>query len=287
MSIIWTDSLTFLKIGTATEPGAEKEKKQTARRLVTAILSTGYDTSDIAWYRLWNVGCASLAVLFLFPLFAAVYVAILLTSGRPVIYAGDRLGKDKKLFKVYKFCTLKPQAAELTRSQVLPKHSSMETRLGKPLRETRLDEMPQLINVLRGDMNLFGPRPVRPEIAATCSAGINNYDARFSVKPGIIGHTQIFTTHGAPKRLRSYYNAKLIKHKAYVWKEMVILSSIGLFALVKCALILAGKLGLTAPSRSPWQENPRSGRRWLFAAALSPETAALLPRWCPLIAAET
>lgn len=202
--------------------GAEiRPAKSIRRRVWHTILDHGYNSQEDIYYRLWNVVCTLILIACALPVLIIVSLLLICSSGFPVFYRGQRLGKDRQPFNIYKFRTLKVEAEALTRAQVLPDNSMMETRFGALLRDSRMDEIPQLFNILKGDMNLFGPRPVRPEIANMNALQVPNYDLRFTVKPGLIGHTQMFLPHGAPKRMRAYYNAILIKRPVCIWKEMV------------------------------------------------------------------
>ena len=136
------------------------------------------------------------AIILLSPLFLIVSCLILVTSSRPIFYIQDRVGKNKKIFRLIKFRTMVKNADELKASlskqneAVFPffkiKNDSRITPIGKFLRKTSLDELPQLFNVLRGDMSIVGPRPVLPEEALFLE------DYRFDVRPGITGPTQIY-----------------------------------------------------------------------------------------------
>jgi lipopolysaccharide/colanic/teichoic acid biosynthesis glycosyltransferase len=119
---------------------------------------------------------------------------IALDSGRPVLYRGARVGKAGHLFWMYKFRTLKPDAEtrlgpyygeELTR-----RTEEERTRIGGVLRKTHLDEGPQLWNVLRGDMSVVGPRPIRPTFYAELCREIPQYWQRLVVRPGVTGFAQ-------------------------------------------------------------------------------------------------
>lgn len=147
------------------------------------------------------------------PVFLAVAVIILAVEGRPLFYASRRLGLQKNEYAMYKFRTL-PQGSEkaLARNFFTYAYQPLSF-LTKFLRESRLDELPQLYNVLRGEMNFIGPRPVRPEIYQSMCRGIVNYDFRFNVLPGIVGLSQLFTPHSAPKKIRSLIDNNLIKRK--------------------------------------------------------------------------
>ena len=162
---------------------------------------------------LFNRGLALAMILCVLPLLIAISVMLLATQGSQIIYRGKRMGKDKEMFDILKFRTLDEKAAELTKSGVLPKGTNLETPLGGFLRDTRLDELPQLFNVLFGSMVFFGPRPVRAEIAAIQCRELPNFDARFSVKPGFVGFAQALMSHGSDKRHRAILNNKLVNRE--------------------------------------------------------------------------
>jgi lipopolysaccharide/colanic/teichoic acid biosynthesis glycosyltransferase len=136
------------------------------------------------------------------PLFAVLSILILLDDGRPVFYSGERLGKGMRPFRLLKFRTLARDAEARLGGRLLGDKDDLVTRSGRILRETRLDELPQIINVLRGDMQLIGPRPERRAVYESLCKDIKGYEKRFLVKPGVIGYSQLFTPHGAPKRQR-------------------------------------------------------------------------------------
>lgn len=143
------------------------------------------------------------------PALAIVALLVLVFDGRPVLYAGTRMGKHKRPFQMYKFRTLEVDAHSRIGSQLHSSRVGMETRLGKFLRDCRLDELPQLFNVFRGDMTFVGPRPVRPEVYESKCRSIPGYDQRFKVYPGIVGFSQLFTPHSTPKSVRSRIDNRL------------------------------------------------------------------------------
>ena len=147
------------------------------------------------------------------PLFLIIALAIKVRDSGPVFYRGVRLGQHKQPFYMYKFRTLVPDAESILGAQLLsPKHG-LETKFGKFLRDTRLDELPQLINILKRDMDFVGPRPERPAIYEKICRHIRHYDKRFIVKPGLIGYSQIFTPHSAPKEIRTFIDNRFVTLK--------------------------------------------------------------------------
>jgi lipopolysaccharide/colanic/teichoic acid biosynthesis glycosyltransferase len=203
-----------------------------AGHLSTQTRASGYRVESEAWHRAWNAGFAIAMLIFVLPLMLVVTGALVVTQGNP-FYRGIRLGKGGRQFYIYKFRTLVPAAAAATADRVLPNGCSLTTPLGGFLRDVRLDELPQLINVIRGDMNICGPRPVRPAIAFICAQQIPNYNARFRVRPGMIGHPQVFMSHGTPKRIRSAYHRILLKRPANVLGELSLVAITVLSLLAK------------------------------------------------------
>jgi lipopolysaccharide/colanic/teichoic acid biosynthesis glycosyltransferase len=135
-----------------------------------------------------------LALLVLSPLLALTAVAIALSSGRPVLYHGPRVGRGGDLFLMYKFRTLRPDAEDRLGpylGEELSRRTEEEvTRIGRVLRKVHLDEVPQLWNVLRGDMAIVGPRPIRPAFFAELCQEIPEYWQRLVVRPGVTGFAQ-------------------------------------------------------------------------------------------------
>ncbi len=152
------------------------------RRRVDAILRT------------LDILVSSVSLLVFSPALLLVAPAILLTSGRPLLYRGLRVGRHGRIFHMYKLRTLRPDAesrlgpyygeqlSRLTEGEV--------TRLGRWLRASQLDEIPQLWNVLRGDMSVVGPRPIRPMFFEELALEIPQYWQRLVVRPGLTGFAQ-------------------------------------------------------------------------------------------------
>jgi lipopolysaccharide/colanic/teichoic acid biosynthesis glycosyltransferase len=128
------------------------------------------------------------------PLLGAVAAAIRIADGPPVLYRGERVGRGGRVFEMYKLRTLAP-GAELRLGTVLGDeltalHEHEATRLGRILRAVHVDELPQLWNVVRGDMSMVGPRPIRPAFFAELTAEIPQYWQRLVVRPGVTGFAQ-------------------------------------------------------------------------------------------------
>lgn len=139
-------------------------------------------------YRLINLLCAVLLLVFLAPIMAVVAIAIRLDSKGPAIFKQTRVGQFDKRFTLYKFRTMHVGVLDLP-SEIVPKDDDRFTRIGKPLRRFSIDELPQLFNVIKGNMNFAGPRPALYNqeilIAMRKKNGVNQ------LKPGITGWAQV------------------------------------------------------------------------------------------------
>ena len=124
------------------------------------------------------------------PLLLVVALVIRLDSAGPIMYSQTRVGRGGRLFKIYKLRTMR-QDAERHGAVYAQAHDPRVTRVGRILRLTRVDELPQIWNVLRGDMALIGPRPERPEFTTMLEHEIPHYAERYRVKPGLTGWAQV------------------------------------------------------------------------------------------------
>jgi lipopolysaccharide/colanic/teichoic acid biosynthesis glycosyltransferase len=148
---------------------------------------------DIA-LRALDLIIAWTALVALSPLLGLLALATLLTSGRPVLYRGERVGRGGRVFTMYKLRTLKTGAeARLgnTYGEELSRRTEQEvTAVGKAARLTHIDEVPQLFNVIRGDMSMVGPRPVRPAFFYRLVEQVPQYWQRLVIRPGVTGFAQ-------------------------------------------------------------------------------------------------
>ncbi len=152
--------------------------------------------------RWWQVAVAAGGFLFLLPVSIVIAVAIKLTSRGPILYRGTRIGRGLEPFTIYKFRTLLADAEQRIGARLITSGDPLYTQIGRFLRRYKLDEIPQLFNVVRGDMNLVGPRPVRPVFLATSVRDIARYTERFRIRPGMTGLAQLrggYFTHPRDK----------------------------------------------------------------------------------------
>jgi lipopolysaccharide/colanic/teichoic acid biosynthesis glycosyltransferase len=152
--------------------------------------------------RWWQVVVAALGFVVLLPVSTVIALLIKLTSRGPIVYRGQRVGRNMEPFSIFKFRTLLVDAETRIGARLLTPGDPLYTPIGRFLKRTKLDEIPQLWNVVRGDMNLVGPRPIRPVFLATSLKDIRDYGLRFVVRPGMTGLAQLrggYFTHPRDK----------------------------------------------------------------------------------------
>jgi sugar transferase (PEP-CTERM system associated) len=164
------------------------------------IFASGFRKSRLlsTTKRLIDIGVSSAGLLIGLPVMALVAVAVKLSSPGPVLYHQNRVGLDGRIFTVHKFRSMHADAEKDTGPVWAATDGDPRTTpVGLWLRRSRLDELPQLWNVLRGDMSLVGPRPERPEFVASLKVQLPYYGQRHVVRPGITGWAQVRYTYGA------------------------------------------------------------------------------------------
>jgi len=157
-------------------------------------------------------------------------LAVLMDSGSPIFYSQPRLGKGGLRFKIYKFRTMRQDAEADGEAKTTLLNDPRVTRVGRFLRRTRLDELPQFWNVLRGEMSLVGPRAERPELVADYQKQVPFYRARLLVKPGLTGWAQInygYVASVTETAVKIEYDLYYIKHRTFGMDFQIILRTIG------------------------------------------------------------
>ncbi len=206
-------------------PAGPAKPPPAARRLASKPLSVVREFIDR--------GLAVILLLLSLPLFVPIGLAVLVSSGWPIFYCGERLGRRRKPFRMYKFRTLVNGAHRVIGGRMLARGDDVVTPVGWFLRDTRLDELPQLLNIIKGDMRFVGPRPERPEIVESLCGGLAAYDSRFRVKPGLVGYSQLFTPHNTPKRIRALIDNRMAHRLS---RPLVDLVLVGYTAMVVAGL---------------------------------------------------
>ena len=145
--------------------------------------------------RLLDLLLAALFLLVALPIVLLLLLVLLPTSGRPILYRGERVGRGGRIFTMFKFRTLNADAEErlgpYLGEELVRRTQDEFTSIGKWLKATQLDEIPQFINVLRGDMSLVGPRPIRPVFFEELAHDLPAYWQRLIVRPGLTGLAQV------------------------------------------------------------------------------------------------
>lgn len=176
--------------------------------------------------RLFDMIVAGAGLLVFAPIALLIALAIKLEDGGPVFFTQDRVGRGCRVFMAYKFRSMIVDAERLTGAVQAAENDPRVTRVGRILRATAFDELPQLWNILRGDMSVVGPRPLRPGEADTTAAGahlplsaIPGYHARHRVRPGLTGIAQIYAPRDLPRTGKFRYDL-LYQRKAGFWLDL-------------------------------------------------------------------
>jgi sugar transferase (PEP-CTERM system associated) len=194
------------------------------------IFSEGFQLNARAEFaaRLLDLAAAILLLIASTPFILVAAVAIFIEDGRPILYRQQRVGFLGQPFTVYKFRSMIKDAEADGRARWARTEDDRVTKTGRWIRKLRIDELPQLFNVLRGDMSLVGPRPERPEFVARLSQTIPYYHERHVVKPGLTGWAQLCYPYGSSDRdamEKLQYDLYYIKHKSLIFDLMVLLQT--------------------------------------------------------------
>jgi undecaprenyl-phosphate glucose phosphotransferase len=192
--------------------------------------------------RLFDVVAALVGLAILSPLFLIVSFLILITSGRPIFYSQDRIGQGGRIFPMLKFRSMRRDAEGTTGPIWASNHDARCTRIGAWLRHTNIDELPQLVNVVRGEMSLVGPRPERPVFVERFRATMPDYDLRHAVAGGMTGWAQVHGWRGRTSlRKRVQYDLDYIQCWSF-WFDIRVL-------LMTFQHVAWGKISWTTPRR--------------------------------------
>jgi sugar transferase (PEP-CTERM system associated) len=193
------------------------------------IFSDGFKRSAIFKQvkRSVDILAAALTLTLLFPLSLLVALAIRLDSAGSILYRQERVGEDGKIFNLLKFRSMYVDAEENGPVWAMVNDKRI-TRVGRIIRKLRLDEIPQMINVLKGEMSFVGPRPERPFFVDILKKEIPFYSERHVIKPGITGWAQIWYRYGASKEdalQKLKYDLYYVKHMSLTFDLMIILQT--------------------------------------------------------------
>ena len=199
--------------------------------------------------RFMDVVLSLLAAVITLPFFAVIGAAIKLTDGGPVFYRQVRLTKGGKEFEIYKFRTMIQNAEAESGARLASEKDPRILPVGRFLRATRLDELPQIYNILKGDMSIVGPRPERPELAAEIEKEIPEFTYRLKVKAGLTGYAQVYGKYNTT----SYDKLKL--DLTYIRKYSILLDIKLIFMTPKIMFMKESTEGVKDDSQGQETEN--------------------------------
>lgn len=176
--------------------------------------------------RLLDIILSLLIMPFFLILLIPIFILIKLEDNGPILFIGNRVGKNGKIYKMYKFRSMKVNSPDIRNADGSTYNSSTDnrvTRIGKILRETSLDEIPQILNVLKGDMSIVGPRPGLPDLLASYK---NDELLKLSVRPGITGFTQAYYRNGLSKREKRLKDAWYVNNLTFYLDLKILIKTI-------------------------------------------------------------
>jgi lipopolysaccharide/colanic/teichoic acid biosynthesis glycosyltransferase len=154
-----------------------------------------------------------------FPLWILICILIWLEDRGPVFYSQLRVGKNGRIFKVRKFRSMIKDAEKHSGAVWASENDPRVTKVGRILRATAMDELGQLLSIIKGDMSFVGPRPERPELVEKFRKEIKNYDLRHRVKPGLTGVAQIYGKYDTPPNHKLKYDILYIRNQSF-WLDL-------------------------------------------------------------------
>lgn len=192
------------------------------------IIDTRYapldDIVNASVKRAFDIMFASFVLIVLSPVFAVIAVAVKISSPGPAIYSQERLGKNKRSFRMYKFRTMYHEDENNSDDRWTVPNDPRRTPVGRILRRTSLDELPQFWNVLKGEMSVIGPRPERPMFVGRLRDDIPKYMIKHRVRPGITGWAQVNGLRGDTSiEDRIEYDLRYIEHWTLGWDMRIVL----------------------------------------------------------------
>jgi lipopolysaccharide/colanic/teichoic acid biosynthesis glycosyltransferase len=162
--------------------------------------------------RLFDIGLSGIGLVLSSPFWLIFSILVKLHDGGPVFYGQERMGRKGRVFRVLKFRSMIVDAEKNTGAVWATENDPRVTSVGRILRATAMDELPQLWNIFKGDMSFVGPRAERPELVEQFSQSIPKYRERFTVRPGLTGIAQVYGQYDTPARNKLKYDRLYIKN---------------------------------------------------------------------------
>jgi lipopolysaccharide/colanic/teichoic acid biosynthesis glycosyltransferase len=182
--------------------------------------------------RTFDASLAATGLVLSSPLWVLFAAAIKLEDGGPVFYRQRRVGLGGRPFDALKFRSMRPDAEHWTGAIQATEHDPRVTRIGRVMRATAMDELPQLVNILRGDMSFVGPRALRPGEIETASSGrlerledVPGFEHRIRVRPGLTGLAQVYARRDVPRRQKFKYDRLYVERRSWCLDVRLILLS--------------------------------------------------------------
>ncbi len=198
--------------------------------------------------RLEDIIVAGIILILFSPIFLIAAISIKCTDGGPVFYKQERMTKDRKIFMIYKFRTMVVDAEKLSGPTLATEKDPRVLPVGRFLRATRLDELPQVLNILKGEMSVVGPRPERPGLADEIEKKIPEFSYRLKVKAGLTGYAQVYGKYNTT----SYDKLKL--DLMYIRKYSLLLDLKLILMTPKIMFMKESTEGITPAADAPLQK---------------------------------
>jgi exopolysaccharide biosynthesis polyprenyl glycosylphosphotransferase len=231
------DLLALRRIGIRVQDAGELYESVTGKVPVESVRSNGLafgaalipTATERCIHRAASFLAAVVLTILLAPIGLLVAIAVKLESEGPVFYTQERVGLSGRTFRVIKFRSMRKDAESASGPVWATTQDSRVTRVGAILRKARLDELPQVINVLRGEMCLVGPRPERPHFVRMLEEQITYYDLRHCIPPGITGWAQVCANYGSnveESRTKLEYDLFYVKNASLLFDLLILFKTI-------------------------------------------------------------
>lgn len=223
--------LAVVELGTFMERETGKLRLDCLRPARLAFEANSVGRFQAALKRAMDLAGASLLILMSLPVTVGTVIAIKREDGwrAPVFYRQERVGRGGRSFRLVKFRSMRIDAEADGKPRWATMNDARVTRVGRVIRKLRIDELPQLLNVLRGDMSLVGPRPERPSFVAELEQGIPYYAFRHRIKPGVTGWAQLLYPYGASRAdaaEKLQYDLYYLKNRSVVLDLLILLQTV-------------------------------------------------------------